>query len=426
MVPFDRGGLSDFTLLGEKMPPPVFVGRQDVIDDIVGIARLAWRMERKSLPANTRIVQGAPGAGKSSILAELEKRLNLEGRASGAPRILNLNSADIAGPEGVLRPLAELVNPDEAGDFLAQYQQTRNVGGDIGLPGVSLGGRLETSTIRDAPVPELQAFARWVRAGSVNQDLAGPVIIAIDEAQRFSQREDSPLARLFQGLHDGTSGLPLTLVLAGLGDTERKASEMGLTRVSNVHGIGRFGTIEVRELMPGFCRHFGISIGNCHERLLGLADPAEGWPRHLHCVQEALGHALLADGVDGHLDQIEDWETVQESSLRLRDLYYSKQSSKAMVNSQPLVGATMDSIREGAWPDEVKSTIESHLGTAHGWRLPQAMNVEQFYDHLIHQGALQERDDGTVYCPIPSFRRYLIRMGFSRPKASRPPRNSPR
>ena len=367
---------------------------------------------------------GAPGAGKSSILAELEKRLGREERAYGAPRILNLNSADIAGPEGVLRPLAELVNPDGAGDFLAQYQQTRNVCGDIGLLGVSVSGRVETSTIRDTPVPGLQAFTRWVRAGSVNRDLAGPVIIAIDEAQLFSQREDSPLARLFQSLHDGTSGLPLTLVLAGLGDTERMASEMGLTRVTKVHGIGRFGAIEVRELMPGFCGHFGISIGSCHERLLDLADPAEGWPRHLHCIQEVLGRALLADGVDGRLDQIEDWETVQENSLRLRDMYYRKQSSKAMVSSQPLVGAIMESIREGAWPDEVKSKIESHLGTEHGWRLPQAMNVEQYYDHLIHQGALQERDDGTAYCPIPSFRQYLIRMGCSRPKATRLPGNS--
>ena len=36
------------------------------------------------------------------------------------------------------------------------------------------------------------------------------------------------------------------------------------------------------------------------------------------------------------------------------------------------------------------------------------MTAEDFYNHLTHRGALQERDDDTVICPIPSFRRFLI------------------
>ena len=40
--------------------------------------------------------------------------------------------------------------------------------------------------------------------------------------------------------------------------------------------------------------------------------------------------------------------------------------------------------------------------------LPSGMTATDLYDNLIHRGALQERDDDTVICPIPSFRQFLI------------------
>ena len=142
MAVFDREGLRYFIIEGEKVSPPVFVGRTGVLEDITAISRRSWTKEGHKVPGNTRIVQGAPGAGKTSILEEVESRLKSEGSGPGVPRILILNSADIDSPEDVLRPLAEKVNPDEAGDFLARYRQTRNVGGNVGLPGVQPGRQL--------------------------------------------------------------------------------------------------------------------------------------------------------------------------------------------------------------------------------------------------------------------------------------------
>ena len=44
-----------------------------------------------------------------------------------------------------------------------------------------------------------------------------------------------------------------------------------------------------------------------------------------------------------------------------------------------------------------------------GWGgLPSGMTAKDFCYHLMHRGALQERDDDTVDCPIPSFRQFLI------------------
>ena len=426
MAAFDREGLRNFIIEGEKASPPVFVGRTDVLADIIAISRRSWTRKGHKVPGNTRIVQGAPGAGKTSILEELRTRLESEGSVPGAPRILILNSADIDLPEDVLRPLAEKVNPDEAGDFLARYQQTRNVGTNDGLPGASLGGKLESNLARAAPAPGLTAFVGWVRNWSKGPGFSRPVIIAVDEAQRFRRDVESPLAKLFQGLHDGASDLPLTLVLAGLGDTDRRASGMGLTRGRTLHSIGRLDAAEVQEVMLGFCRHFGIEIGACEQKLMELAGPAEGWPRHIHCAQNALGRALLEVDTGGCLDAVGDWEVVQMESLGLRNQHYRQQCSQEIAGSRRLIGAIMQELVEGAMPDDVKVSIENHLHDTPGWRLPRQMDVEQFYVHLVHQGALHEDAGLTVNCPIPSFRRFLIRMGMPSPKQAGPEGTSAR
>ncbi|MDE0113315.1 MAG: hypothetical protein OXN84_13675 [Albidovulum sp.] len=64
---FDRDGLKNFVAAGEGAPPPVFVGRKKAIGDIEAAARRAWKPGAASHgePKATRIVYGAPGAGKS-------------------------------------------------------------------------------------------------------------------------------------------------------------------------------------------------------------------------------------------------------------------------------------------------------------------------------------------------------------------------
>ncbi|MCY4463708.1 MAG: hypothetical protein OXC26_25435, partial [Albidovulum sp.] len=90
---FDGDGLREFVAAGEKSPPPVFVGRTEAIADIEAAARRAWKpgASNQGEPGATRILQGAPGAGKSSILAEMEFR-SLRAAAPGSPRVLVLSS----------------------------------------------------------------------------------------------------------------------------------------------------------------------------------------------------------------------------------------------------------------------------------------------------------------------------------------------
>ncbi len=59
MSAFRREELQDFVIEGEKSPPPVFIGRQDVLDDILSQAE--WSSQNGNVSfGNTCIIQAAP------------------------------------------------------------------------------------------------------------------------------------------------------------------------------------------------------------------------------------------------------------------------------------------------------------------------------------------------------------------------------
>ncbi|MCY4228028.1 MAG: hypothetical protein OXF20_10140, partial [Gammaproteobacteria bacterium] len=65
--------LETFLRQTEGSPPPVFIGREGVLEDIALAAEQVWKdtgSGMRGMEKATRIVQGAPGAGKSSILNE--------------------------------------------------------------------------------------------------------------------------------------------------------------------------------------------------------------------------------------------------------------------------------------------------------------------------------------------------------------------
>ncbi len=95
---FDAERLQDFAAMTEGSPPAVFVGREDVLSDIEKAGRLAWNDRGPhGAPKSTRIIQGAPGAGKISILAELVKRSAERDGASGQSRVVTLSSDLLMG-----------------------------------------------------------------------------------------------------------------------------------------------------------------------------------------------------------------------------------------------------------------------------------------------------------------------------------------
>ena len=416
---FNENSLRDFIAAGEKSPPPVFVGREGVIADILSAAKRAWKPGdgRHGEPGMTRIILGAPGSGKSSVLAEIQSRCRNAPARPGMPRELILNSVELTDISAVLQRLAEAVNPAEA-DRLFRAER-RGFRLDISARPAGNGGEAgwDRSSGKPAAEPTLAAFARWAAGWNSPGDTGRgkwdfPLIVAVDEAQRLPPDPHSAAAKFIQSVHDAASGLPLTLVLAGLGDTPGLAEKMGLARGLRLHPVGGLAKEETEELLWGFCDRFGIETAGAEDRLAALAVPCEGWPRHLHFALQAFGSAALeAGGVAARIG----WDDVFAAAADSRRAYYRARQDADMELSGNLVGAVMLELDGHSSRKEIIRLIKRRVGpgrTEVDWSLPPGSDAHSFLEHLIHRGALQADEEGRFLCPIPSFRSFLIDEGM--------------
>ncbi|MCY4227361.1 MAG: ATP-binding protein [Gammaproteobacteria bacterium] len=412
MNAFRREALQDFVIQGEKSPPPVFIGRQDILDNILSPAKLSGRKGNASA-GNTRIIQGAPGAGKSSILSELATRSNQQ----GYPRIIKISNIHLLQAlPNVLRALAFAGSAPKENwlNALALFgEKWIQKIGNISAFGfeVSLGNIFENT-----PPQDLLSLEEYIPAEKWHT----PVIVAVDEAQRLPVGTDSPSALFLQAIHDAETALPLTLVIAGLGDTQSRMRSLGLTHGIRAHHLGCFTKDECTELMSRFCDCFGIRIGDCTHELCTLSQATDGWPRHMHWAQQAVAEAVLELGIDGNLNRIADWAKVQARSDVLRQGYYSSQFSNEMAFSRKLIARVMFEVGKAQIEGEIlqeddvrkKIKIFSEKDQNGDCELPAGFSPQDLVTHLIHCGALQE-DPGNhdMKCPIPSFQGYIIRRG---------------
>lgn len=409
--------LRTFARASEGEPPPIFVGRKDILVDIEEVAKEAWQGNHATahgISKSTRIVQGAPGAGKSSLIAELVSRSVKNGDTERAPRVLVLPSemirADASIALAALQVMIEM--PQSNWKRLAKKAFDR-VRISAGLAGLTLEltqqGQAKTQTPSNLfDLAKNQCKNSW----------RFPIIVAVDEAQSLRGGEDTAYARFIQSIHSASSGLPLTLVLAGLGDTADRAREMDLTRGLQIHDIGCLTKPEVSLFLLSTCEYFGIDVRGYERQLERLVHACDGWPRHLHFAIQALATEVLKRGAGEGLWRV-DWSHIEKEAKASRTRYYQQQRSSEMKISSVLVAAIMDELPIDNGLKEstvtiaaIMRSIQSKVCDQVGWQLPKGMDATDFVAHLVHNGALHQKANGTFTCPIPSFRNYLIKTGY--------------
>ncbi len=217
--------------------------------------------------------------------------------------------------------------------------------------------------------------------------------------------------------------MPLTIVFAGLGDTDNRVDEMGITNGVFPHTIGPLRPQELEQVVDGFCTYFGIQIGKQYERLHSFFDSTECWPRHICWAQKALSESLLPRDVNGQLDKISDWSAAEKRRDQYRIGYYENRNSEDMRRSKKLVAAVLqivESHHAAHMPfdlADIGNLIDDFLvnpgHSDRGWRVPEKFGagdgaVDRYIAHLVHQGALAKDVSDTAYrCPIPSFQSSL-------------------
>ena len=238
----DLKGLAAFTERGDREDAVFFVGRDHEIGAVERLCARAQRAIRagERFEGATLLFQGAPGAGKTALLSELQHRW------LGAPA-----TDDAPGPVGFRgRPARRrtLERPRLRGNG-----RTGDTKGG-GFPGwtrpPARHGRATRTPLPASPDgfvpangparPRLHQRSPFVELAEAVASFhgggwPGPVCLMVDEIQATEQGRASVLGRL----HEGVPGLPIVPLLAGLGSSEDRLSSLnvGLSRLSQ---RGRF------------------------------------------------------------------------------------------------------------------------------------------------------------------------------------------
>ncbi len=393
-MPINRARIQEYLRQGEGAPPPVFVGRGDILRDILTTAR-----ESAGQPKMTRAVQGAPGAGKSSLLHEMQRKWTGE---NGNPRVVTFSS------ESVIQDTSSVIQAIMAAGISSRdgwrrilrdrIRRLKSVGASVA--GYSLSAEFDDYR-------EARLLSTATRRGQ-ERPWKRPVILAVDEAQALKEDSSSVSACFLREIHNAVIGLPLTLVLAGLSDTADRARKMHLTRQIAVLETKPMAAKEAREFMRKLAVWFGLDTFRHTARLNGLADICDGWPRHLRYAGVALAEEALR--TNGDMERM-DWKHVGNETWCLRQRYYRDQNSPEMQHADILTARVMAGLKDGMRSGQVEELVENSVVDRPRQRLPEGRSALWFINHLIHQGALYRDPDSRVHSPIPSFRRYLIEWG---------------
>ena len=411
----DLEGLRTFVREGDRSRARFFVGREEQIRDIeqVGADVFAGFRSGRPLAGTTRLIQGAPGAGKTALLSHIAGMAeNTEKERPGAwrriwprtkdkkprPRVLLVDVGDLGHPERLVLRIAERLDPRKA----RKLRQTRSssIGGRAGTDGFEASGG---ATVATAP-----PHAGFAELGALfpAEDWPGPFLLMVDEVQTL-QMEQAPV---LQSLHLATARLPIAPVLAGLANTRDVLARCGISRLNEdgVHMLGRLNASEPTEAVSAMLDTFRVDAsGASAERWAArLEDHSDGWPQHLQNAMRSLAEALIE--TNGSLACVDEAAVLAGARKRQQQTYRARRSPR-MQEALFLLARVMAAVPDdGLLLNETVGIIEARVADGHGWSLPEGMSPRDFLDHLVHRGALQSGEGDRLVCPIPSFRRFLI------------------
>ena len=386
----DSEGLREFLELTDRQLSPFFVGRNRQLDDIERAVAQVGRRQRQNHPEPaegglTRLIQAAPGAGKSSILYTLKDRWRKRG--GQAPAVITMNGYQLGNWDVLRTGLAQAL-PESLGKRIFRILVPDRISSDVA----------------EWDMPELPG-SRPDRT----------VCLMVDEVQTVRTGADGgtdpEIGEFLLNLHSGEHGLPVIPVYAGLSHARQRLSEAGLSRLSRgtVHTLPPLSEEEARTSAAMFVERFRIATGTGLDRdwCRRVAAVSRGWPAHLHNGLQILAEHLLAAGSD--LTRI-DPEAWQRDEKVYRDSYYSARLSDPLAETVPLLAdvtvriGRLDHCDRGDALDiiQARADVPGPRRT-----VPAGMTVSGYLNEMLVCGVLQE-DQGRLYCPIPSFRDYLV------------------
>ena len=402
-----RAKLIGFSEDGARSPPPVFVGRDEAISDILRAADRVYErwLENPRKPqrhAMTRLIQGAPGAGKSTLVERIQELAGQGAAPSGTRHLaLFLSASELSRPGD----LEERISTQIPGGPLA------TAAGAV----VQLASSLLVGSSRPASGAADKTEEAVRKVGE--KRLPGTILLMIDEAQQVSP--NSAEANALRTLHQALHAVPILPVFAGLGHLRGHLKQKGIeiSRFAGpecIHTIQGLSSNESDSLLEGWLEHFAVGASAKDLALwrVAMLRDTQGWAMHTYHFLAPLARALADATAPRDLSAV-DMGAVRQAAAQRRLGHYAERyedEGSALARRPESVARLMARLR--ATGPQSRSDLAQSLQAAFDVRTDE--DEERWLRELMARGFLQPvATRGGIAppryaCPIPSLASYAV------------------
>ena len=403
--------LRAITRMGERSDPIVFAGRDGILQEIPAI--IQDKRLNPELNSISQIIQGAPGAGKISLLNELE-RTNQGDHVS----VVRLDGEDLSEPLRVAERFMSGARADVS-DISEVKTRSRRTTGDLKVVQQEEGWESRKSSALDRISQGASIWHTIKPLLGIDDDHV--FLLLVDEAQRVEKTTGKSVNEVVTSLHSGgeaTAGIKILPVFAGLSDTAEQLIDVGLSRqAARPHHLGALTLAEAHYAAEGFLRDQNLGLGQVFsqsdrsELARTLAVASEGWPRHLHHYLTGSAQEIVDDcGSPAPIGGV-SLPAILEHGDEARYDYYIDRLRGARINEvstalQALALAMGFAITH-LKGDDIEQYVAGHYTDRH-------IDVSDQINRAIHAGVLEPRPDfgvGYFGYPIPSFSTFMACRG---------------
>ena len=353
----------------DRGPAKYFHGREVILGNFRDIL---WYSKQKE-SGTTFLIQGAPGAGKTALLAKCEELARDRG----------WKIVDIDPPA--------LWNPNELQQSLG-IKKIKIEGGSarVGIPSI---GEAEISVGRFP-----QTMKTLLREGR------DPLLLTLDEAQTLGKKEALPpdqahtASSLFNAIHNGKLNKPVLLLAAGLGTTAESFRSFGISRFAKrcLVELGALDKEAERAVLYDWLTKDGNAEGDPTTWIDAIVQETHGWPQHiLSYVEPALDQLHAAKGEVTE----EGLNAVLKEGRAGRAAYYEQRVDDFRGDQIRCIAKSVAGIAPGE-PVEYRDIVSS-LTIEYGDR-----EAKHLFQRFLKKGILEKC--GTGYAvSIPSMHSWL-------------------
>ncbi len=357
------------TAARDRGPSPYFHGRKAIRRDFAELLKRS----KDTNTGTTFLIQGAPGAGKTALLYQMEKEA-----LDHQWEVVYINVQDLYNPAHLAQTFGEA--------YVTRKQTTTSLDAKV----ISFDRAKEVSG--DSSV--IQVLKSLV--------LDSGVVLILDEAQGIDVFVGKPVEpeviSLLEIIHNGKLRKPAILLAAGLGTTIASFGKLGISRFGRncVVELGTLSKESERLVIQDWIKKEGSGQGDSSAWLDAIAKETHGWPQHIQCYADLASEYLKANGGAMTPDGL---NSVLEAGHKARKVYYKQRVNdfkpseiqclaKAIADVQP--GIPMDD-------EDIVSLMAQKFGDD---------RAEELFNRFEEKGILEKITMGYIV-PIPSMHAWL-------------------